>query len=603
MNVRVCAGTLALLLACFNAVAAPPESREQLNAVLWAQSAPEYSANSRLVYRHASERLSALKRDQTTASVEQAASRQSRKNLRAAVVMDVDETVLDNSAYNAAVVKAGRPFDHAEFRWNDWVLAKAATAVPGAAEFIAAARRRGFQLFFITNRACNDKGGYADGKALDCPQQAATIDNIESVFGFKPADEQVLMRFEREHRDDKDKSARREEVAAKHRIAMLVGDDLGDFIRVADYNDAEHDKHWGADWFVLTNPMYGSWEQGRTLDQKYASLQVWKEASAPRPLQLKSWNLEWLASPARLRAADFWNKCRARKWPNEKLEPDLPYCDVYKRDGILSATQYEARKLGPLRASLRSFAQAGMDILAVQEVQSADALAAVLPSDYQVICFTSRVDPQNIGFAARRELAAGLACEELSSLSLEDNPRGDRAVRRGLVLTASIGGKPVKILNVHLKASCPTGSLDNPSNEACRTLQRQAIPLEAWVETQARLQMPFVIIGDFNRNLEQEVGGNFPARSDASNPASPLDTAKLRNLFPELNDGVPANTGLRLIHLDRSASTAHACHDILDQLVISDLLLNSVLSATLPQAKLVLGQKGASDHCAISTKL
>jgi acid phosphatase len=602
MSVRIRAATLALLV-CSSAVAAPQEAREQLNAVLWAQSAPEYAANSRLVYRQATERLSALKREQATASIEQAASRKSFKNLRAAIVMDIDETVLDNGAYNAAVVKARKPFDHADFRWNDWVLAKAATAVPGSAEFIAQARKRGFQLLFVTNRACNAKGGYADGKALDCPQQAATIDNIEKVFGFKPADEQVLMRFEREHRDDKDKKARREEVAANHRIAMLVGDDLGDFVRVADYDDARHDEHWGADWFVLTNPMYGSWEQGRTLEQKYASLQVWKEASAPRPLQLKSWNLEWLASPASLRAADFWNECRARKWSNERLEPDLPYCDVYKRDGILSATQYEARKLGPLRASLKALAESGMDILAVQEVQNADALAAVLPADYQVVCFTSRRDAQNIGFAARRELAAGLTCEELFSLSLEDGPPGDRAVRRGLVLTASMGGKPVKILNVHLKSSCPMGTLDNGSNEACRTLQRQAIPLEAWVETQARLQTPFVIIGDFNRNLEQEVGGNFPARSDASDPASPLDPAKLRNLFPELNDGVPADSGLRLIRLDRSASAAHACHDILDQLVISDLLLNSVLSGTLPQAKLVLGQKGASDHCAISTML
>lgn len=603
MSVRICVRTLTLLLVCSSALAAPQEAREQLNAVLWAQSAPEYAANSRLVYRLATERLSALKRAQTTASVEQAARRESLRGLRAAIVMDIDETVLDNSAYNAAVLKAGKPFDHADFRWNDWVLAKSATAVPGAVEFVAEARKRGFQLFFISNRTCNANGGYADGKARDCPQQVATIENIEKVFGFKPADEQVLLRFEREQRDDKDKVARREEVAANHRIAMLVGDDLGDFIRVTDYQDAEYDSHWGADWFVLANPMYGSWEQGRTLDQKYASLQVWKETVVSRPLQLKSWNLEWLASTARLRAADFWNRCRARKWPNEKLEPDLPYCDVFKRDGILSATQYEAKKLAPLRASLKALAQSGMDILAVQEVQSADALAAVLPADYQVICFTSRLDPQNIGFAARRDLASGLACEELLSLSLEDSAQSDRAVRRGLVLTASVGGKPIKILNVHLKSSCPNGSLDNPANEACRTLQRQAIPLEAWVETQARLETPFVIIGDFNRNLEQEVSGNFPARSDDSSPTSPLEPSKLRNLIPELNDGVPAGSGIRVIQMNRSASADHACHDILDQLVISDMLLNSVLSGTLPQAKLVLGQKGASDHCAISTAL
>src|SRR5690349_18583512 len=122
-------------------------------------------------------------------------------------------------------------------------------------------------------------------------------------------------------------------------------------------------------------------------------------AAAQRPqsvrisaLRVASWNLEWLADPATLNAADFWDICRARGWPNEILKPGLPYCDVYRRYDIVSASDYQERKLAPLRQGLAALAAGGLDILAVEEVQSPSALAAVLPAGYRVLCFTKRVD-------------------------------------------------------------------------------------------------------------------------------------------------------------------------------------------------------------------
>ena len=67
---------------------------------------------------------------------------------------------------------------------------------------------------------------------------------------------------------------------------------------------------------------------------------------------MSSWNLEWLADPSELDAAGFWRTCEARNWPNEKPGPGLPMCDVYRRDHIFNAADYEVRKLRPLRAAL-----------------------------------------------------------------------------------------------------------------------------------------------------------------------------------------------------------------------------------------------------------
>src|SRR5437762_1965701 len=60
-------------------------------------------------------------------------------------------------------------------------------------------------------------------------------------------------------------------------------------------------------------------------------------------LAIASWNLEWLADPAVLIAAKFWNLCKARGWPNEKMRADLPFCDVYRSNGIRTAADYATR--------------------------------------------------------------------------------------------------------------------------------------------------------------------------------------------------------------------------------------------------------------------
>lgn len=330
-------------------------------------------------------------------------------------------------------------------------------------------------------------------------------------------------------------------------------------------------------------------------------------AAAPVALRLASWNLEWLADPQELDAAGFWRSCPARGWPNVKPAPGLPMCDVYRRDGIFSAADYEARKLQPLRMALAEKARMGLDVLAVQEVRGPAALQAVLPPGFRVACFTTREDAQNIGFAVRD--AAGLQprCREVRPLSLEDNPHAEHRVRRGLELVVRAGGRTFALLNVHLKSGCPVGRLDNTGNAACPALQQQVPALEQWIESQAAAGMPFLILGDWNRDLDQEVRRRFPARSDGSDPSGPIDPARLRNIYPEIDDGKPPASAMQVITVDRSAAARRGCHANLDQLVMSRTLLALLdslpSSGGEPTATLVRPPGQASDHCSLETEL
>jgi len=168
------------------------------------------------------------------------------------VILDIDETVLDNSPGQARQVLANTGFVSKD--WTAWVGEARAKAIPGAVEFCRDAASRGVTVFFVTNR--------------DAEEEDATRRNLER-WGL-PLDarlDTVLTRGEKPEWNSSDKSSRREAVAATHRIALLVGDDLGDFLGGARTVVAErrkltapHAGRWGRDWIVLPNPGYGSWE-------------------------------------------------------------------------------------------------------------------------------------------------------------------------------------------------------------------------------------------------------------------------------------------------------------------------------------------------------
>lgn len=332
-----------------------------------------------------------------------------------------------------------------------------------------------------------------------------------------------------------------------------------------------------------------------------------EEATPRATITLASWNVEWLADEAALERADFWRSCEAGGWPNEKPAPSLPFCDVYRRHGIADAATYRDVKLRAVRGVLDMLAARGTDLVLVQEVGSAEALRAVLPPGYRVLCATTRDDAQNLGIAVRESFAPeAMRCEEVRTLSLEDLPDIGRPLRRGLALSFVRAGQRFVVLTLHLKAGCPVGPLDRSADGHCWLLARQVPRLEAWIEARAAAGESFTVIGDWNRDLEAEVRGGYRARNDGSDRAGPAHPEQIRNVFPELDDGEPGASALRLAATDRGAAVHGACHPHLDQAVVSRSLLAQLepagLVAGLAPARLIPVPASASDHCVLEMR-
>jgi len=225
---------------------------ENLHATLWTQTAPEYRALALQTYATALDRLrDALADSSWSADVEQLRAG-GFEALPPAVVLDVDETVLDNAAYQARLVRDGALY--AGDTWKAWVEEEAATAVPGALAFTRAADSLGVAVIYLTNRRADE--------------EAATRRNLEALgFPVATAFDAVLARGETPAFEPSDKAPRRAAVAERFRIVQYFGDNLGDFLSgVETAIPARHalaDAYagwWGERWFMLPNPQYGSWE-------------------------------------------------------------------------------------------------------------------------------------------------------------------------------------------------------------------------------------------------------------------------------------------------------------------------------------------------------
>lgn len=248
----------ALLTGC--ASTQPDIINNNFNSTLWVQIAAEYEANAIQAFNSAESNIDVALRDKSwTAALEQG----SNYSLKApAIILDIDETVLDNSQYQAQLVLDNKQFNPET--WDDWIAMESAPAVPGAVDFINSMEDLQVDVIYITNRECMAR---TDGGPA-CPQEQDTIDNLLKT-GIEDVDpEHVFLKGEQPDWTS-EKQSRREEVASKYRIIMLFGDDLGDFL--PDVKDditpeerselvEEYSEHWGRKWFIFSNPTYGSWE-------------------------------------------------------------------------------------------------------------------------------------------------------------------------------------------------------------------------------------------------------------------------------------------------------------------------------------------------------
>lgn len=175
-----------------------------------------------------------------------------------AVVLDVDETALDNSRYQEILFEQNREFP---YYWDDWVREEACPVIPGVKAFLDSVRSLGkfAHVVYITNR--------------NGPLEEATRNNLQKTGLWQEGD--VLL-CQQSRQDTKE--IRRNEVIqgtgrceglGKRTLLALIGDQLGDMeaypsdILPGEYKSYYRDSDkWGSKYFMLPNPMYGYWVGG-----------------------------------------------------------------------------------------------------------------------------------------------------------------------------------------------------------------------------------------------------------------------------------------------------------------------------------------------------
>ena len=243
--------------AATDTAAATPDAAgadDNLNAVVWVQTSAEYRALTSGIYRAAADHLDAALAEPNWDALVPGERANAPGDLPPAVILDVDETVLDNSPYQARLVLDGSEYDEAS--WDRWVAEKQARPVPGVVEFAKAASAKGVTLLYLSNRAEH--------------LQAATLANLRAV-GLPVKDESVFLGLgtvvEGCEQDGSEKNCRRQWAGRHYRVLMQFGDQLGDFVEVVANTPqgragllAEYDDWFGERWWMLPNPSYGSWE-------------------------------------------------------------------------------------------------------------------------------------------------------------------------------------------------------------------------------------------------------------------------------------------------------------------------------------------------------
>lgn len=565
-------------------------SREQLHAALWMQQAVEYRGVAAQTYRLATARLDALLAP-GSAAVEQREEPAAAWAARPpAIILDLDETVLDNSWFQARLVR-----DRVEYgpeNWDAWVLEAAATAVPGAVEFLDAAAARGIRIFYVTNREC-PKTPVAGPDP--CPAKTATQRNLQAL-GLPGADDpsNLLLRRERPEWEASSKSLRRRWLGERYRIVALFGDDLQDFVDRKTFAErrAELEPLFGERWFALPNAMYGSWERTvidgacpagasaatcrrLNLERKYERLETEPPQAA---LRIATWNLEYLMEPATF--AELAPRCVSEGSRVRGGDRAIP-CSIVPR---------LARDAADFDALARYAARLSADVVALQEVDGAATASRLFPG--HGFCFAGRAHVQKNGFAIRAGIP--FRCEsEYAPLSLGE------LVRPGVVVTLYPGTpRELVLMSVHLKSGCPAGPLTRAQPSACATLAAQVAPLEQWIDAQAAAGRRFAVLGDFNRRFAVENG----AARDAE--------GRVVEVWPEIDDGEPA--GARLTSLARtepfqSCGRDDPYREYIDTVVFgarlaADIVPGSFVRIRYDDADLDAGRR-LSDHCPVGVSL
>lgn len=169
------------------------------------------------------------------------------KNQKKAVILDIDETVLDNSPFEVNCIETGNGYS--KKTWNEWTQLSQAKALPGAVDFTNYAKGKGLDVFYISNRSEDEL--------------AVTMKNMKEL-NFPCVDSAHFLLKTTES----GKKQRRAIVAKDYKIILLIGDNLTDYSEIYEKRNQNLafdivDKNkvdFGTKFIILPNPMYGEWE-------------------------------------------------------------------------------------------------------------------------------------------------------------------------------------------------------------------------------------------------------------------------------------------------------------------------------------------------------
>ena len=188
-------------------------------------------------------------------------------------------------------------------------------------------------------------------------------------------------------------------------------------------------------------------------------------------LRVATWNLEWLTAR---RAGD----------------PALPENVRPKRPEDIDALRRYALTLDA-------------DVIAFQEVDGPEMAVQVFPAERYAIVITADDVVQRVGFAVRH----GIPMRHNPDLAgLDVLPGAAHRLRSGADITLDLPGARLRLLAVHLKSGCSRDRLSGAHgaslSRTCETLRRQIAPLQGWIAQRREEGVPFVLLGDFNRQMD-----------------------------------------------------------------------------------------------------
>ena len=237
-------------------------NNEALMSILWVQTSAEYRALCYQAYNTAMEQIN------------KEVKKHKKKNKPLAIVLDIDDTILDTSIYDASFIGTSkRPTLE---NMKPWINSATASPMPGAVEFLKDVSKKGVEIFYVTNRRAPE---HIEG----------TIKNLKK-FDFPSADnEHIFLRT-----DTGSKQERFDKIAEDFKIIVYMGDNAGDF-PLDTYGKLlserkeifdGHKKEFGTKFIVLPNPVYGSWESA--IAEHYNNMSP-EEKEAVRRSVLRSW--------------------------------------------------------------------------------------------------------------------------------------------------------------------------------------------------------------------------------------------------------------------------------------------------------------------------